>query len=146
MSGLRNTLHKQAAKIAGVPVRHPHSLRHSFATHLLEHDAGIVAVSKLLGHSKLSTTKRYTHLSPARMRKAYYGGVSAKRDEHSEGRREGGIAEPCRTILLDTVELENKLIPLSRTQPAVTFAVVRLDPAPRSIHSLRKHKESKTIA
>jgi integrase/recombinase XerC len=64
---------KQAAKAAGVPVRHPHSLRHSFATHLLEHDAGIVAVSKFLGHAKLSTTERYTHLSPATMMKAYHG-------------------------------------------------------------------------
>jgi integrase/recombinase XerC len=48
-------------------------LMHSFATHLLKHDAGIVAVSKLLGHSKLSTTERYTHLSPATMMKAYHG-------------------------------------------------------------------------
>jgi len=48
-------------------------LRHSLATHLLAQDAGIVAVSKLLGHSKLSTTERYTHLSSATMMKAYHG-------------------------------------------------------------------------
>jgi integrase/recombinase XerC len=64
---------KQAAKANGVPVRSPHAFRHTFATHMLEHDAGIVAVSKLLGHARLSTTERYTHLSPATMMKAYHG-------------------------------------------------------------------------
>jgi site-specific recombinase XerD len=46
-------------------------LAHRFATHLLEHDAGVVAVSKLLGHSKLSITERYAHLSLVTMMKAY---------------------------------------------------------------------------
>ena len=52
-------------------MRNPHSIRRSFATHMLEHDAGIVAVSKLLGHSKLSTTEIYARLSPAKMLGAY---------------------------------------------------------------------------
>ena len=69
-----NRLFHETAEAAGIKKAVTlHSLRHSFATHLLEHDAGIVAVSKLLGHSKLSTTERYTRLSPATMMKAYHG-------------------------------------------------------------------------
>jgi integrase/recombinase XerD len=72
-AGVFLILRKLAAKAGLEPERvHPHLLRHSFATHLLEGGADLRSVQEMLGHADLATTELYTHVSDARRRDLYF--------------------------------------------------------------------------
>lgn len=68
---VRRKLDKYLKQIGLDPTVSPHTLRHSFATHLLDNGADLRSVQELLGHQSASTTQVYTHLTTQRMRRTY---------------------------------------------------------------------------
>jgi integrase/recombinase XerD len=83
-------LRKLAAKAGLDPERiHPHLLRHSFATHLLEGGADLRSVQEMLGHADLATTELYTHVSDRRRRELYF-------QAHPHARRRGHVSTSSR--------------------------------------------------
>lgn len=69
--GVRGRLHRYIEKVGIDKKVSPHTLRHCFATHLINRGADLRAVQELLGHERLATTQIYTHITPRRLKEIY---------------------------------------------------------------------------
>ena len=64
-------VHKHLSRVTTLKKRSPHVLRHTFATAMLNHNAGLESVKKLLGHESLETTEIYTHTTFEQLKRVY---------------------------------------------------------------------------
>jgi integrase/recombinase XerC len=71
-------VNQNLSKVTTLKKRSPHVLRHSFATAMLNHEAGLESVRRLLGHESLQTTQIYTHTTFEQLRRVY-------KDAHPRG-------------------------------------------------------------
>jgi len=71
VSSVFNIVKKYLSQVSNDEKLSPHSLRHTFATHMLSNGAGLMAIKDLLGHSSLSSTQVYTHVQPEKLKENY---------------------------------------------------------------------------
>jgi integrase/recombinase XerC len=81
---VQKLVHRYGGLGTGRPDLHPHALRHSCATHMLEGGADLRAIQEMLGHASLSTTQRYTHLSLDKLLEVYDKSHPLARADHDD--------------------------------------------------------------